>query len=482
MKEKFGYLPPEKRKKILLISDDIRVHSGVATVGREIVMHTAQHFNWVNISGAIKHPDKGKRFDLSEDTNKHAGINDASVVLYPTDGYGDSMMIRQLIQAEKPDAIMLITDPRYFTWLFAIENEIRKTIPITYLNIWDDYPAPHYNKAYYEACDLLMGISKQTVNINKLVLGEDRGNRLIKYVPHGLNSETFRPFEEGSEEAKLTEDLRKRIFGKFDPEFILFFNSRNIRRKQIPDTLLAFRHFLDKLPKEQAEKCALMLHTEQVSDHGTDLPAVIELLFGDEYPNSVFFTNFKGNSTEMAALYNMSDAQILLTSNEGWGLSLTEALLCGLPIIANTTGGMQDQMRFEFEDGSWIDFDADFPSNHRGTIKKHGEWAFPVYPTSRSIVGSPATPYIFDDRCEAEDAAERIMEIYSLSETERIARGLAGRTWATSDEAGFTSQHQAKRVIEAFDELFDTWEPRVKFEFINVTDRSKRTINHKLIY
>jgi len=482
MKEKFGYLPPEKRKKILLLCDDIRVHSGIATVGREIVIHTAQHFNWVNIAGAVKHPDKGKRFDLSDDTNKNAGIEDSSVILYPTDGYGDSMMIRQLIQAEKPDAIMLITDPRYFTWLFAIESEIRKQIPITYLNIWDDYPAPHYNKAYYEACDLLMGISKQTVNINKLVLREKADERILRYVPHGLNSDVFKPFEKGSEEESIMLNLKKRIFGKHEPEFILFFNSRNIRRKQIPDTLLAFRHFLDKLPKSEAAKCSLMLHTEQISDHGTDLPAVIELLFGDEYPNAVFFTNFKGSAVEMAALYNMSDAQILLTSNEGWGLALTEAILCGNPIIANTTGGMQDQMRFEFEDGRWIDFDADFPSNHRGTYKKHGAWAFPVYPTSRSIVGSPPTPYIFDDRCEAEDAAERIMEIYSLDKEERQKRGLAGREWATSDEAGFTSYHQAQRVMEAFDTLFKTWTPRENFELINATNQPKKTINHKLIY
>jgi len=47
MNSEFMYLPPEKRKKILLITDDIRVHSGVATVGREVVLHTAQHFNWV---------------------------------------------------------------------------------------------------------------------------------------------------------------------------------------------------------------------------------------------------------------------------------------------------------------------------------------------------------------------------------------------------------------------------------------------------
>jgi glycosyltransferase involved in cell wall biosynthesis len=377
---------------------------------------------------------------------------------------------------------MLITDPRYFVFLFAIENEIRKQIPITYLNIWDDYPAPLYNKPYYEACDLLMGISKQTVNINKIVLGEVAKNRMVKYIPHGLNDKIFRPIKESDKEYADVVSLKKQLFGKSQPEFIIFFNSRNIRRKQIPDALMAFRLFLDKLPKEQAKKCKMLLHTEQVSEHGTDLNAVIDLFFHEDYPNNIVFTNMRASVHEMSLLYNMCDAQILLTSNEGWGLSLTEAMLCGLPIIANVTGGMQDQMRFEFEDGTWIDFDENFPSNHRGTIKKHGEWAFPVYPTSRSIVGSPPTPYIFDDRCEPEDATERILEIYNMSKEERKARGLKGREWATSDEAGFTSEHQAKRVIESFDELFSTWTPRTKFEFIKATDYPKRTLKHKLIY
>jgi glycosyltransferase involved in cell wall biosynthesis len=482
MKDKFGYLPPDKRKKIMLICDDIRVHSGIATVAREIVLHTAHHFNWVNIGGAVTHPEKGKKLDLSEDTNKNGGITDSSVVLYPVDGYGDPTLIRQLIQLENPDAIMLITDPRYFVWLFSIENEIRRQIPITYLNIWDDYPAPIYNKPYYEACDLLMGISKQTVNINKIVLGEVAKNRIIKYIPHGLNDKIFKPIKESDKEYADVISLKKQIFGKSMPEFVVFFNSRNIRRKQIPDALMAFRLFLDKLPKEQAKKCKMLLHTEQVSEHGTDLNAVIDLLFGEDYSTNIVFTNLRASAYEMSLLYNMSDAQILLTSNEGWGLSLTEAMLCGLPIIANVTGGMQDQMRFEFEDGTWIDFDENFPSNHRGTIKKHGEWAFPVYPTSRSIVGSPPTPYIFDDRCEAEDATERILEIYNMSKEERQSRGLKGREWATSQEAGFTSEHQANRVIEAFDELFTTWTPREKFEFIKATDYPKRTLKHKLIY
>ena len=478
MNSSFAYLPPEKRKKILLICDDIRVHSGVATVGREIVIHTAQHFNWVNIGGAIKHPDNGKRLDLSQSTNETAGLTDSSVTMYPVDEYGNPDILRQLIQIEKPDAIMLITDPRYFVWLFMMENEIRKSIPITYLNIWDDYPAPLYNKPYYEACDLLMGISKQTVNINKLVLGDKVDSKIIKYIPHGLNHDIFKPIDKTDSALK---EFKKQLFKGKEYDFALLFNSRNIRRKQIPDTILAYRHFIDTLPIEKAKKCCLVLHTERINEHGTDLDAVIELIANGEQYN-ILFTDARFDATQMNLLYNSTDAQILLTSNEGWGLSLTEAILAGKPIIANVTGGMQDQMRFEFEDGTWIDFDADFPSNHRGTIKKHGKWAFPVYPSSRTMVGSPPTPYIWDDTCRPEDAAKQIEVLYNLTPEEREERGLAGREWAISEEAGFTGEHQGKRVIEAFDELFTTWKPREKYELINTNEVKDRKINHKLLY
>ena len=477
---KQGYIPKEKRKKILLLCDDIRVHSGIAHMGRELVMNTAHHYNWVNLGGAVKHPEAGQRFDLSQDTNKQAGIEDSSVMLYPTDGYGNPDLIRQLIQIEKPDALFLITDPRYWAWLFQMENEIRKHCPIVYLNIWDDYPAPLYNETFYESCDALLGISKQTVNINKLVLGPKAEYKIIEYVPHGVNHKVFRPLSEEEKSTKEFLEFKNNIFKGKEFEFVLFFNSRNIRRKQIPDTILAFRHFVDRLPKDKAKKCLLLLHTQPVDEHGTDLPAVIDLLCPEDYCN-VYFTGGMFDPERMNWLYNLADAQILLTSNEGWGLSLTEALVVGLPIIANVTGGMQDQMRF-IKDGKWMDFDEEFPSNHRGTIKEHGSWAFPVYPTSRSLVGSVPTPYIFDDRCEPEDAADRIEEVYNLGKEGRKQAGNQGREWALGDEAGFTSEKMGNRVIQYVDELFDTWEPREKYEFMLAGDYKKKVLNHKLIY
>ena len=481
MNKDFKYLPKNERKKILLICDDIRVHSGVATVAKEIVIHTCQHFNWVQMAGAIQHPDKGKKFDLSSDTNKETGLDDSSVFLYPTDGYGNPDLIRQMIKMENPDAIFIITDPRYFDWLFNMEGEIRKQIPIIYLNIWDDYPAPLYNKAFYESCDALLGISKQTVNINKIVLGDKAKDKVIKYVPHGLNHKIYRPLET-TEEIDGVEKMKERLFGKDEIDFILFFNSRNIRRKQIPDAMWAFKMFLDSLPKEKADKCRFLLHTEIVHEAGTDLEAVRELLFDREYPNAVVFDTERWSTPQLNVLYNMVDCQILLTSNEGWGLTLTEAMLAGNPIIANVTGGMQDQMRFIDEEGKWFTPTPQVPSNNTGKHNLCGEWAFPVFPTSRSLQGSPITPYIWDDRCKPEDAADRIREVYDLGPEERKELGFKAREWCLSEEAGFTAEHQGKRVIEAVDKLFDTWESREAFEVIDTSEDFRKMQTHNLVY
>jgi hypothetical protein len=139
-------------------------------------------------------------------------------------------------------------------------------------------------------------------------------------------------------------------------------------------------------------------------------------------------------------------------------------------------------MRFIDENENWYEPSPELPSNHTGKYKKHGEWAFPVYPTNRSIQGSPVTPYIFDDRCKPEDAANRIKEVYNLSKEKREEIGLKGREWCLSDEAGFTSHIQGKRVIEALDELFDTWKPNKDHELINTNINIKKVQTHNLLY
>jgi len=477
MKE--GYIKKENRKKILLITDDIRVHSGVAQVGREIVLNTLHKYNWVQMAGAVEHPDAGKIVDMAEEMKKQdPSISDPSCLLYPVKGYGDMNVLRAVMQREKPDAIFLITDPRYFSWLFQAENEIRSKIPIAYLNIWDNYPAPMYNKEFYESCDLLMGISKQTVNINKLVLGNKGKNKIFKYIPHGLNSNIFDILEDDNKELL---DFKRNI--QLDPNnnFHLIFNSRNIRRKQISNIIMAYKLFIDQLTPEEAKKCQLTLKTEAIFDHGTDLNAVVEYFCNDEIYN-VKILEHKLTTEEMNLMYNSADGVIQLSNAEGWGLSLTEAMLTATPFIASVTGGMQDQMRFEDEGGNWIEFNGEFPSNHHGKYKKHGEWAFPVYTAASTLVGSPPTPYIYDDHHNINDAVDQIMKLYKMSKEERKLVGKKGYNWARSEESGFTSKTMSNRVIDGLEELFSTWKPRAKYEFLKDTDYEKRVLPHKLVY
>jgi len=479
MGNRFRHLPPENRKKILLLSDDITMHSGIATMAREIVIGTSHHFKWVNLGAGIKHPQAGKVIDLSADVNKSTGLTDADVKIVASEGYGTPDLVRALLDRENPDAIVIFTDPRYWIWLFEIEREIRSKIPIIYYNIWDDFPAPMYNKPYYESVDALLAISKQTKLINELVLGESGKGKVIEYVPHGINEASFFPVQSSTPEYKKLQELKKSAFGDKSIDFIVFFNSRNIRRKSPGDVILAYRIFCDYIGPEKAKKCALVMHTDIISEHGTNLEAIKEVLCDPSYVN-VFFSADKLDTSQMNLLYNLADVTVLPSSNEGWGLSLTESMMAGTMIIANVTGGMQDQLRFVDNQDRWYTPSADIPSNHRGTFKKHGAWGVAVYPSNRSMVGSPLTPYIFDDRCNPEDIATAIKAVWEMSPEERKTRGLRGRDWVTSDESGMSARMMCQGMIQNIDKTLETFKPRSDYDLIKVENKPQTLIPHKI--
>lgn len=461
-----NYIEKSKRKKILLLSDDLRFPSGVGTMSKELVLGTCHHFNWVQIGAGINHPDQGKILSLDKSVADETGVEDASVKIIPSNGYGDSQLVRRVIADEKPDALMMFTDPRYWIWLFNMEREIRSRIPILYLNIWDNPPYPMYNRSYYMSCDGLFGISKQTVNINRQVLGEEEAkNHVIKYIPHGVSAH-FKPL--AKDDPKVLE-MKKKIFGDDVPEFILFYNARNIGRKRTSDIILAWNDFCVHYNKSNV-KCCLYLHTDPVDNAGTDLPAVVQTLCKPGVDIRIDGNRY--STEDLNLLYNMSDGVIMASAAEGWGLALTEALNTGKMFIATVTGGMQDQMRFEDEEGNWINFSKNFPSNHTGLYRKHGEWCIPVWPEhGRALVGSPLTPYIYDDRAPIESYTAAIADLFNTPAEVRERRGMAGYKWATSEEAGFTSAQMAARFIEAADETleFHKNHPRSRYEFEKIS-------------
>lgn len=451
---KYPFKPKEERKNILFITDDIRTPSGVAHIAKTIIKNSYQHFNWSVLCGLSSHPEKGYVIDYSPEIGE-----DSSVTLYPTDNYGTIGEINNIISHSKIDAVLLITDPRSHQTIWDNERVIRKQCPIIYYTIWDNFPTPQYNKPYYESCDALLCINQ----INLAIANELVPHKFIDYVPHGLDETIFKPIKFGSKDYLKLSEMKRELYGDAEVNFSVLYNSRNIRRKNFPDLMFGWKLFQEKLTPEERNKVRLVAKTDKKDPNGTDLIAVENMLFPNGDSN-IIWVDAHLSPEAINLLYNATDCTCLVSSNEGWGLSLTESLLAGKPFIANVTGGMQDQMRFEDHKGDWIHIKGH--TDNYGF--PHGAWVYPVYPQATSIVGSLPTPYIFDDRIAVSNLAATLKKMYKNNHETRKSLGELGRQWAIGDEAGFTATKMTERIIDGIEKTLELFQPRNNYDIIRL--------------
>ena len=461
-----------KKKKILLLSDDLRMSSGIATVSKDLVFGTLEHYDWVQLGAAVNHPEKGKEFDLGEDARRISGVEDASLKIIPWSGYGDANILRELIMRHQPDAILHFTDPRYWRWLYEMEAELRQNIPILFYHIWDDLPDPKYNRDYYESCDWLGCISRQTYGIVNRV-GKIDSETIkpledwqVSYVPHGINSDLYKPTD-------VPSDFRQKVLGNKDYKFVLFWMNRNIKRKQPSDVIWAFSKFRDGLPEEDKDKVCLIMHTAPVDQNGTDLYKVAETLAPE---CDIKFSTDRISQEQLNLLYNVSDCTINIAGNEGFGLVTAESVMAGTPSIVNVTGGLQDQCGFKWdvspkgmnEQMEYLTADdyVDIGSLHdwRKWQDKvtHGEWVKPVWPRVQTMVGSVPTPYIIDDKVDVYEVADAIRYWYDKTPEERKQAGLKGRE-EFQGEMGLNRSNMCQQLVNGIETTFKNWKPKKKF-------------------
>jgi len=423
------------KKKILLLSDDLRLASGIGTMSKEFVLGTVDKFTWFQVGAGVKHPDMGKIIDVSDDVREKTGIKDADVKILPFDGYGNIGTIRKILSAEKFDAILHFTDPHYWVWLYENEHELRQQIPILYYHIWDNLPDPMYN----------------TNNSTWKPLEDWQ----ISYVPHGINQNVFKPVD------KISDEIKSMVYGDKKYDFILFYNNRNIRRKQPSDVIYSYKLFCDKLPKDKAKKCLLLMHTTPVDVNGTDLYAVKDALCPDY---DVKLMGDKLDQDKLNELYNLVDCTINIANNEGFGLTTAESVMAGTPIIVNVTGGLQDQCGFDSTDEDYVSIGT-LHDKEKYSSTPHGSWVVPVWPSSININGSVATPYIFDDRVNDEEVSNAIMQVYTWSKKDRKKRGLEGREWAIKN---ISSKIMCDKMAEGIETAIKNFKPRKKYDLYKI--------------
>jgi glycosyltransferase involved in cell wall biosynthesis len=403
------------KKKILVLSDHALSTSGVGTQTRHLINGLLKKGEWTfrQFGAAIKHNDY-----------RTIVVND-DFIIKPIDGFGNKDLIRITLATEKPDLILIFTDPRFFTWLFDMEDEIHQVCPIAWWHVWDNWPKPEFNMPFYHSTDLINCHSHLTYEICKQDFPEK-----TNFIPHALPNDMFFP---------LTADQRalnkKAILKDKSDNFVLFWVNRNARRKRPSDLIHAwslFRRRIEALGKKDA---TLIMHTDPLDQEGPNLHEVAKLY---NVQDSVVFSTDRIDFEKMNVLHNISDACINISYAEGFGLSTLEAMQCGRPIIAAKTGGLTRQV-VDHRDGT------------------ENGIALPI--EFKTCVGSQVVPYIYEDYTSSETIADAIERMYYMSPEERQALGDKAQAYVQSE---FSYDMVINRWHETLNETIENWKSRRK--------------------
>lgn len=412
-----------KKIKVLTLSDHPLSPSGVGTQTKYMIegLLKTGDYQVISLGGAVKHENYQpmKTEEWGDDWT-----------IFPVDGYGSPDVLRSILRNEKPDVLWFMTDPRFWDWLWQMEDEIRPVVPMVYYHVWDNFPPPKYNKSSYDANDVIVTISKLTDAITKAVTDEPD----IIHHPHAVNTEIFKKIPEDT-----VKEFRKGSFesGEKNPDRMIFFwNNRNARRKQSGTLVYWFKEFLDKVGHDNA---CLIMHTDPKDPHGQDLEHIIrDLKLSD---GQVMISRQKIPAEGLAMLYNMADCTINISDAEGFGLATLESLACETPIIVNMTGGLQEQVT----DGE--------------------EWfGIGIEPCSKAVIGSQNIPYIYEDRIGKDQFIKALEDVYNMAPSTRAKLGSKGRQHVVGNYSFEDYQTGWDKIIKDTHSKYGSWQDRKGYE------------------
>lgn len=406
-----------KKKKVVVLSDHALSTSGVGVQTRHLIEGLLAKYpgEWTfrQFGAAVKH------------SNYDTVVVNEDFVIKPIDGFGNRDLIRVTLATEKPDMLLIFTDPRFFLWLFEMEDEVHQVCPIAWWHVWDNWPRPAFNDVLYKTTDLINCHSHLTYEICSSMWPEK-----TNFIPHALPKHVFYQLPDS--------EIKNHKTNTLGPEradhFVVFWMNRNAKRKRPGDLLESWQMFMNRLEKEHGhQKATLLLHTDPLDPEGPNLYTNLELL---GIKDSVVFSTDRIGFDQINVLHNISDCCINISFAEGFGLATLEAMQTGTPIIATKTGGLTRQV-VDHRDGTanGVALDVDF----------------------RTLVGSQGVPYIYEDYASNENIANALMSMYEAGPDERKALGQKCKKYV---EEEFSIEKTIDLWHETMSETIENWESR----------------------
>lgn len=402
------------KKKVLILSDHALSTSGVGNQTRHLVNGLLEKggYTFRQFGAAVKH------------SSYETVVVNEDFIIKPIDGFGSRELIRVALATEKPDILLIFTDPRFFTWLFEMEDEVHQMCPIAWWHVWDNQPSPVFNDAYYHGTDLINCHSHLTYEMLK-----DRFPEKTNFIPHAIPQDIFSPMPD-----YLRKLHKEKLLGhNRKDDMVALWVNRNARRKRPSDLIASWAMFLDNLQKKKGHrKATLIMHTDPLDREGPNLHEVVKHFGIDD---RVLFSKDRLDYEKMNILQNISDFNVNISYAEGFGLSTLEAMMVANPIVAIKTGGLTRQV-VDHRDGT------------------ENGIALPV--EMKTLVGSQAVPYIYEDYVSHETIANAFFDMFEMGPTGRKNLGMKAKAYVDSE-------FNYNKTIDEWDrtlcELHENWRP-----------------------
>ena len=384
--------------KLLAIGDSIKGFSGMGLQLKKVLkgLLATGRYDIAEVA-CTNHPDSMEMSVFEE------------IRLYPAKEHGTMDDFRRIIAAEHPQIVLALGDPRTLTQLFMMDNEIRPAAKFILWHVWDNDPYPKFNASLYACCDRIVTFS----NFSHKLL--EAGGTPNDCIPCSIDPREFYPLP-----SHVIQSGRKELFATANGReinFLVFWNNRNGNRKRLTDTLTAFKQFSLIHPDSM-----LFMNTDARDREGVDVMTVVDDL---ETTDSPIVFNFKRMPTDqLNVLYNIADVTLNISYWEGFGLSISESLACGTPVICTRTGGMPEQVE-----------------------TKRGPAGVILDPLARFLFGTIEVPYIYQDFVSIEQVVKALNTAYAQT-----------RCGNAPDVGEIGRQHilenfNAETMIRKFDEL-----------------------------
>lgn len=339
--------------KLLCLSDSPFLNTGFSTISMNILnrLTTDYGYDCSYMGNALPHPQQLPMLDPEVilkswgiSTLEAKGLPKKVPSIYLKDGtsfkfnlIGQAMepyckdIIEPTIQRLQPDIFFTLLDTfMVHPWYSEMNFSPAKSI---FYFPTDGEPFLPGN-----VCDVILKKANKAVAMSKFAKQQAKEAHGLdtEYIPHAVEERTFYPL---SEEEKKNNRIKWGLQGKF----VVGCVARNQPRKMMDRTIKAFTKFA-----KDKDDVVLVLHMDPLDRAAAfNISQLIQVL---NIQNKVVFTGtryFEGFAYEqMREVYNLFDVFCLLTSGEGFGVPIIEAMACEVPVIATdytTTNELVEQ-------------------------------------------------------------------------------------------------------------------------------------------